>query len=410
MCTTGNLHTIPQLSQILQLDESSKQQLANIGLPSGVASLFIEKFGRNASLVAKWFKEYVLFGRAAEQGWFYNQRVTSFGHQSSDDLTIYSKLYDAAMTRDDSVYKQTKESIGLYVDPAESSIDFDRYIPALKTGLDKALQDSTFFRQKLVKDLTTKKLTDLKPYSKMTFDVANKAYEAKLLFAGGSVPKEMGHLIKRYPDGMMWINAGARCSLIGSDMKNCGSSGLMSTDPDKTIVALYDKNRVGHALFTLSPNDSNRISGVQGVGSTELKPQYNSYVLDVVKELGGWLDLYGSTPLNNELTLRYRLGDHLIALEKVGTSGYYTTYKLIVRLPNGNEETFYSNGYSVLAPSEIHSPQYAEYLKGNESHSDDSKAMTLLTLSSNGQMYYSKIQGIQAWMRSVGIVEPQQKR
>ncbi len=397
----------PSLSTLLAINEASKQSYINLGYPPAVGQMFNELFGSNAAIVARWFKDNSLLGKEsiASKDWFHKERNLS----KMDDLSLYVTLYEALLTRNDEHYNKAREDLGLYVDPNEP-IDYDRLIPGMKKGIEKSFLGTTFCGMNIIKDILSGKLQDLKPYARKTFSQANRAYEDKLLFHNTGTVAGVGHMLKRYPDGTVWVNAGSKCRLVGDDMSNCGSTGLMSLDSNSTMYVLYDKKKIAHAIFTLSPQDGNRISGVQGKGSTELKPEYNQYVLDAVKELDGWLDLYGSGTLNHELTLRYRLGDSLLALDKVGSSGNYTTYRMTVRLPGGKDVTVYTNGYSVLPLTDIQNQKYAGYLVGSEMESDDAKAMKLMTLSGNGGMYTSDLPRIRQWMNSVGIQEPESRK
>ena len=72
-------------------------------------------------------------------------------------------------------------------------------------------------------------------------------------------------------------------------MKNCGSSGVMSSDPDRTIISLFDSNNKPHVLVTYSPNEK-RISGDEGVGSSEVKPEYHEYIIDLADTIGANFD------------------------------------------------------------------------------------------------------------------------
>lgn len=402
---TSLAHQPPSsLSDLLNLNEASKQSLINLGYPPSMASFMIEKFGKNAALMARWFKEYSILNSSASE-WFHNGRNPS----KLDDLSLYVLLYEALLTRDQEHYNKVREDLGLYVNHDEPT-DFDQMIPAMKKGIEKGFFDTTFVNLNIVKAILSGKLTDLKPYAKMSFKDANRSYEDKLMFNTSDAISGIGHVLKRYPNGMLWVNAGNKCRLVGDDMGNCGSTGLMSLDPNSSMYVLYDTNKKGHAIFTLSPGDNNRVSGVQGKGSTEMKPEYNDYLLDAVKELGGWLDMYGSGTLNSELTLRYRLGDHLVSMEKIGSSGSYNGYRLVVRLPSGVEQVVYTNGYSVITQDDIHRQRYAGFLAGLETESDEAKAFKLLMLSANGQMYTTSVPRFRQWMESVGIEEPESKR
>lgn len=399
-----NLATLLDLNRRPILYEVSKKSLIDQGYPPSVALLFIEQFGKYAGLFARWFKEYSLFGKPPTPNWFYDLEPASLNRHS--DLTIYSKLADALSTRNIDTYNNVREELGLWVD-RDQIIDFDEYIPGIKKGLLKALMGQSFFGLNIMKDFREGKLTDLKPYAKLEINDANERYEEKQMFSAGTVPGELGYLLKRYPDGMMWIGAGQKCRRVGNDMKNCGSTGVMSLDAQRNMFVLYDSNRKAHAIFTLNPNEGNRISGIQGKGSTELKPEYNDYVLDAVKVLDGWIDLYGSGTTNKPLKLRYMIGDNLLEMERLQTVGTDEQYRLRIALPSGGEITVYTDGYSIVTDDALNKPEYASYLTGIASQEEMIKR--LLSLSHAGRLMYN-LPRVGPWLRSIGIIEPEQKQ
>lgn len=402
-CGKNNIVAVPSLRSILRLDEASKQSLINLGYPQSVSSVLLEMFGKNAALIARWFMEYSLFGRKPTDDWFYTQRPTSLFDR--DELAVYSKLADVLQTGDMTAYNQAKEDLGLYVDPNEV-IDFDRYKQLARSGLQKVLTSNTFFRHTIIKDMLSGQLKDLKPYAKLEFNTANKAYEERKMFAAGDVPAGMGHVLKRYPNGMMWINAGDKCQLVAGDMSNCGSTGVMSLDKNSSMFVLYDANRKAHAIFALSPNQGNRVSGVEGRASTEMKPEYNDYVLDAVKELDGWLDLYGSGNLNHPLKLRYMLGDSLIGIRRINSEGGGENYELKVRSADGKEVVVYTNGFSVFVPDAPMPREYVETVTGLSGQEEN--AAKLLGLDWSGRLH-NRLPRILTWMHELGIQAPEAK-
>ena len=44
----------------------SKQEISNLGFPKIVIDLFWQKFGKNAFLISKWFKEYNIKAKRIE--------------------------------------------------------------------------------------------------------------------------------------------------------------------------------------------------------------------------------------------------------------------------------------------------------------------------------------------------------
>ena len=256
----------------------SKQDIVSLGFPEVVASLMQESFGKNAFLIARWFKEYQHSGwMEAHKDWWHERMGDFRNTPSFADLT---DMY--AATTDEESYKKVLDRLEL------SRSDDDFYdLPeqriALKEQIKAHLFDNIFFKvMGIVQDIMSNKLTDLSTYKKLSNNDAQEKYDKKNIFQDRDP-------IKTYPSGFKWVDAGKRCQLVGSLMKNCGSAGLMSSDKDKTILALFDKLNKPHILVTYSPNE-HRISGDQGIGSSEPKEKYHDYILDIAKHLGATFD------------------------------------------------------------------------------------------------------------------------
>ena len=166
----------------------------------------------------------------------------------------------------------------------------------------------------------------------------------------------------KYKDGWKWIDVGGKCELIGDQMKNCGSTGVMSNDPDKTMMGLFDPNNKPHIVGTLSPNQK-RLSGVEGIASTGPKDKYIDKILNLVDVLGVEYDIWRGTK-NDLLKLKYQFKDYAEDIDRVEDSGERQFgeeqfFKIVS--PEGN---LYTDSYSSLSIEEA--DKIIEYIKSKE--------------------------------------------
>lgn len=302
------------------LISESKQQIVNLGYPVEIASIFKNKFGRNAYLLGKWFKKYVMMGREESANWWDKYIGNSSSIRSR--ITINNMLNVIRASNDkDSVMEALKKN-GFYVEAPDS---YDEYrLMEIKKGFMEAVEEelmkNVFFRSyPFIKGIINGTINADK-YRNISFDDANKNYEEDKLFLSGKPLKE-------YPDGMKWIEAGKYCALLGNKMANCGSIGVMSTDVDRKIIALFDMHNNPHVMVTYSPNH-NRISGEQGKGSTKIKEKYDYYVLDLAKSLGATYD-WLSDGGHPRTKLKYFLGNDANTMEQIGGTDADPYYSFI---------------------------------------------------------------------------------
>ena len=88
-------------------------------------------------------------------------------------------------------------------------------------------------------------------------------------------------------------------------MKNCGSTGAMSADENKSMVTLVDKFSKPHIVLTFSPNEK-RVSGIEGVASSAPKEIYHQYIIDIIDHLSVEYSEKGA-PKSGLLFLKYKL-------------------------------------------------------------------------------------------------------
>lgn len=319
----------------------SKQNIINLGYPPIIAKLLYERFGKNSFLMAKWFREYKLpiaYPDFPKNWWL--QATSNFNEVSLYDLTY---LYSHADNIDD--YLKAVKHIGLSRNE-DDILDLDEQKEALKEQIkDKLFSDIFFNYHSIVKDIGNGKIKDISQYKNMRFQEAQHEYDRKNIF-DKTIP------FKKYKNDYKWINVGRSCRLVGHLMKNCGSVGLMSMDKDATMFVLFDPNNNAHAIVTYSPNQR-KISGDQGVASTEVKSKYHKYVLDLAKILNATFDAEGSK--STLLKLRYQLKQAKNIKNMSRTPSVYDKYFSFV----SDGKKYYTNGDEVISKESIQKLQNA---------------------------------------------------
>lgn len=318
----------------------SKQLLVDMGYPEIISRLFYEKFGKNAVIVARWFKQANAFGINSERpDWWY----TALSNFRKPSIADYTRLYSS--TSDPESYKKAAEWLGLDTD--DEIID-DDYLQsqreALGEQIEQAFEKHTFFRAySLIEDLASGKLKDLAGYKKLNFQAAQHRYDEKNIY-------EKMKPIKTYEDGFKWVDIGSKCQLLGSQMSNCGSVGTMSMDPNATIIALFGPTNKPHVMVTYSPGEK-RISGDQGAGYTPVKDKYHSYIIDLADTMGARFDADKSK--SQLMRLKYLLRGKLQSIQELDPGAAFgSNYRIV--LGGG---TYYTNGYTVVSDADVHRVQ-----------------------------------------------------
>lgn len=309
----------------------AKQDIVNLGYPEIVATIFYQQFGKLAYLLAKWFKDYKDPTGDRPNWWL--QATSSW--RETPSLWDLTTLY--AATKDINSYNQALEKLEL---TPQDYVDLDEQREALKSQIERKLLGDYFFENDFIKEIISKTITDLKPYSQLNFSAAHDKYDKKRIF------KER-EALKTYPNGYKWIDTGRRCQLVGKLMKNCGSAGLMSNDPDRTVLTLFDSRNKPHVVITYSPNEK-RLSSEEGAGSTEAKSKYHDYILDLAKFLGATLDVNRSK--SNFLKVKYLLSDLAQNLEQIGDPNdiYHSYFKF-----NAKNKVYYTNAATVVSEEDV---------------------------------------------------------
>jgi hypothetical protein len=337
----------------------SKQNIINLGYPPIVATLFFEKFGQKAFLLAKWYKEYKNFRNLENDSWWAKvDHGNIFRRHRDFRLPDMIFMYNAAISGDLERYQAARKEYGFSMDEEP---DLEQAAKTWKFGIEEDFFGDIFFNSVFVKDISSGKIKDLKPYDKLTYQQAEDKYDKKRVF------KDV-EPIKEYPNGWRWINVGPKCQLVGGMMKNCGSTGVMSMDPDRTMITLFDPRNKAHVVVTYSPNDK-RISGDQGVGSSAVKEIYHDYVFDLAKVLGVIFDFEKSN--SDLMKIKGAAGPENV---KTITSPTGSSYYKKVELMDGT--SWYTNGYSYVSETDIQKmlPRYendlAKTLAGVFHHDD----------------------------------------
>lgn len=313
----------------------SKQNIVNLGFPPVIASIFFENFGPKAFLLAKWFKDYKNYRNLENNIWW----------SKSDSGNIFSKrefrlpdmiyMYEAAASGDMERYQTARKENDFSL---KDDIDLVDAARLWKLEIKESFLEDTFFNSVFVKDIVSGKISDLKPFSNITYQAAQDKYDKKRVF------KEAEPL-KTYPNGWKWINVGPKCQLVGGLMNNCGSTGVMSSDPDRSMITLFDPRHKPHVVVTWSPNDK-RISGDEGAGSTPVKDIYQDYVFDLAKTLGANFDFERTkSPI---MKIKGAVGpENVKSITPAGGSTHYNKVELV------NGEVWFTNGYHFASESDI---------------------------------------------------------
>jgi hypothetical protein len=256
----------------------SKQSIINLGYPEIVAKLYFAKFGNKAYLLARWYKEYYSAGLSDKykKDWFiYHSIDLGNKHYSVRHLIM---LYDKLSDPIEYVKLKNKLEISDSEEPMDSSQIQEEKEFIISELKEKLFDRSIFYiYYDLVKEVISGKIKNLSEYDHLNFYSAVEKYETKKLFRTQTP-------FIQYKNGYRWIDAGKKCNIVGNKLKNCGSVGVMGTDPDRHMYVLFDVSDNPHVVVTHSPNEK-LLNGIQGIASSEIKDQYVKYVLHLAKKL-----------------------------------------------------------------------------------------------------------------------------
>ncbi len=359
----------------------SKQALINIGYPEVVASLFYQKFGELGFIVGKWYKDFSVYHSPEDMKrlninwWRYYH--TSSGRET--DLNLLVEFYEAARKslEDYNIVREKNDFRKLTL----GEFDQTETLKLIKESLARNLFEKQFFTRPIIKGVLSGEIKDMKPYKDLSFKEANYAYETKKIFSEKTP-------IKTYRNGWRWINVGQTCDIVGHKMKNCGSTGVMSLDKDRTMITLFDPSQNPHVVATYSPNEK-RLSGVEGIGSSEPKTEYSKYIIDLVKILKAEYDWDKSK--SGYLSVFFRLR-HLVKNFKEVYKDTYNNYFSF----NFNGQPWFASKYHVATKEFVMSKRtspkeklpitlqnaFGPYMRGVERQETD-QVMSIFTFVKN---------------------------
>jgi hypothetical protein len=340
-----------------ELLSESKQSLMKLGLPEIIASLISEKFGKNDFIVANWYKDQSGY-KFKEVTWTPDHKRVESEHpnypsdwwvkandewSSRGGLSVVDLVNIFQAAQEDPTgekYRKLMDEKGY--SPSEDW-DQQKTLKMLRGSLSDKLFNQTFFSYNvMIQDIESGKLTDLKPYKDLSFAAAQDKYDQR------RTVKDPTKIIKTYPNGWKWINAGAKCQLLGKQMKNCGSTGVMSGDEERTILALYDKVNNPHVMVTYSPNEK-RISGDQGQGSKMVKDKYHDYVIDLANTLGVRFDYEKSD--SKMLKIKAALHGQIQGIERVAEDG--SAFDEYFKVVMNDNSVWYTDAYSFIPEQDV---------------------------------------------------------
>lgn len=345
--TLRNLGLTKEAGELAKYADHQGSIVANLGYPKLLARIIQDKFGTNSFVVAKWIKEY--YTTQGQADWINSLgKAGSWMHGTPGSVNRLLGLYDAAQKAIESgipnqylIYLRKND---FFVDKTDIDLDEDALyhrMAAAKDGVEEDLFNDIFFYNSLAADILSEKVTNLAPYKKLSFKEAIEKYNKKKIF--DDKPP-----IKTYPDGFKWIDAGAKCELLGEAMRNCGSAGVMSGDPDKTMLALFDSNNKPHVMVTYSPNEK-RISGDEGGGGSNVKDEYINYVLDLCDILGAKFD--AEKAKTKWLGLQSKLKSIATDMKRIKDFGGVSVYDELFSFNVGGTE-YYTDSYHVISKAD----------------------------------------------------------
>ena len=332
-----------KLSTLLfsEAQTSSKQSILNLGFPDMVAAMFLEMFGKNAFLLARWYKEYIIGENLGNKdtGTDWWKRAKSDWNKVFDPVAI-TQLYTAASVSLDAYYDERVKIGADRTKQALSNVTQPQVLEMLKRSLKETLfETDSFFRAQLIVDIMSGKVANLQPYKSLSLADAEDKYDNKRVFRDAEP-------FKAYPNGWRWINVGKQCQLVGKQMRNCGSTGLMSADANKSMLVLFDNHDKSHVVATLSPTDG-RISGFEGAASTQPKSEYDDYMIDLIKTLG--LDFDYHNTKSKTLKLKVALAGKYKSVEQISAGGLEELFKVV----SNSGVVYYTNSFDFVTEQEL---------------------------------------------------------
>jgi len=343
---------------------ASIQSIVNLGYPEIIAKIFIDRFGENAHVIARWMNDYHTEGLRHNSPKDWLMSLTFIG---GDRMRIALQRYLAAIAGEEEYDKWAEEfgylplsECGYSFATGESyPMDIKDMIKFSKEELEERFNKDIFFDRDLIRDIVSGALKDVKPYKKLSYyDARDKYLKKKILF---DYPEIMA-----FEDGYRWVDVGRKCDVIGKKMKNCGSTGVMGMDKDRVMLTLLDKSNNPHIVATLHPNEK-RISGFEGAASSAPKQKYHKYILNLIDHLGVRFEEKSGYSKSAILDFKYLLRDLSPKIEKINSSDSSDEYFKI----NINDTIWFASPHFFV--SEEDALKIFEYLKNNKEYMENKR-------------------------------------
>jgi hypothetical protein len=337
------MQQIINLKQFIFFETTSKTVLAGLGFPLVIGSVFIQKFGNLAYMIAGWYKDYHFTSGGSDQAnWFKKANRSFFYNEKKMDLVSYIEIYNTTSSSPEELLDVLKK-YGLRSDSAKlpDEHEIQEYKQASLEQIEELFLKDIFFRHYFIEEIIQGKIKNLQPYKGLKFHDAVAKLENKKLF------QTEKNLVKQYENGWKWINIGEKCDLVGKEMKNCGSAGVMSSDPDRTLLTLFSPENIPKVIVTYSPNQK-RISSAEGQGSSVAKEKYHDFILDLEDLLDAKYD-FVKDPKSTVLNMKSMFKPYLEKIEVVAEFSYYMFLKLVLK----DGRSFYTNGTNAFPEKEV---------------------------------------------------------
>lgn len=322
----------------IALISESKQSIIGLGYPEIIAKILYKKFGNKAPLIARWMRDYNKHKEGKD--WF--EKSFSSWSTRSMDLIEMIDAYNASKLGFEAYSQEVRKH---NIEPQIEEFDQETTKAWAQEIEEKFLNDIFFYSNDLVKAVLEGKIKDLKPYKNLSLQDAEKRFYERTTLKSDA--------IKEYENGWKWINVGKKCSIIGREMSNCGSAGVMSADADRTMIVLYDDNNNPKVVVTYSPNEK-RLSGVEGKGSTAVKRKYISYVMDLSNHMGVPIDTTNEKSYMLKMKNDFKgLLKSIEPFDEIKEFGDNEIFELVTN----DGELFLGNKYNILSYSDFYKIQ-----------------------------------------------------